>query len=69
MITILRKQIVSNWSNPDLAARTHRRPLTRQNRILDELEKEHPGISSVRKDPDGTIVLSVEESAQKRAPE
>lgn len=43
--------------------------LTRQNRILDELEKEHPGISSVRKDPDGTIVLSVEEKAQKRAPE
>ena len=45
------------------------RTVKRQDRILDELEKEHPGISSVRKDPDGTIVLSVEEKAQKRAPE
>jgi two-component system probable response regulator PhcQ len=43
------------------------RTVKRQNKILDELEKEHPGISSVRRDPDGTIVLSVEETAQKRS--
>jgi DNA-binding NtrC family response regulator len=45
------------------------RTVKRQDRILDELEKEHPGISNVRKDPDGTIVLSVEGTTQKRAPE
>ena len=45
------------------------RTVKRQDRILDELEKEHPGISSVRKDPDGTIVLSVEGTTQKRQPE
>jgi DNA-binding NtrC family response regulator len=45
------------------------RTVKRQDRILDELEKEHPGISSVRKDPDGTIVLSVEGTTPKRQPE
>lgn len=45
------------------------RTVKRQDRILDELEKEHPGIGSVRKDPNGTIVLSVEEKAQKHEPE
>jgi DNA-binding NtrC family response regulator len=45
------------------------RTVKRQDRILDELEKEHPGISSVRKDPEGAIVLSVEGTTQKRAPE
>ncbi len=45
------------------------RTVKRQDRILDELEKEHPGISSVRKDPEGAIVLSVEGTTQKRQPE
>lgn len=41
----------------------------RQNQILKELEKEYPGISSVNRDQDGTIVLSVEGTTQKRQPE
>ncbi|MGB2804666.1 MAG: response regulator [Candidatus Zixiibacteriota bacterium] len=45
------------------------RTVKRQNQILDDLEREHPGISNVRKDEDGTIVLSVEGTTQKRQPE
>jgi len=37
----------------------------RQNVILKELEKEHPGISTVKREQDGTILLNVEEVIQK----
>jgi len=37
----------------------------KQNVILKELEKEHPGISTVKREQDGTILLNVEEVIQK----
>ena len=37
----------------------------KQNQILKELEKEHPGISAVKKDEEGSILLSVDEVIQK----
>jgi len=41
------------------------RTVKKQNEILKELEKEHPGITTVKKDQEGAIVLSVEEVIQK----
>lgn len=37
----------------------------RQNKILEELEKENPGITLVKKDQDGSILLECEEIIQK----
>ena len=41
------------------------RTIKRQNEILKELENEHPGITTVNKDEDGSILLEVEEVIQK----
>ncbi len=41
------------------------RTVKRQNEVLKELEKEHPGITTVNKDQEGTILLDVEEVIQK----
>ncbi|MCK4223589.1 MAG: response regulator [candidate division Zixibacteria bacterium] len=41
------------------------RTVKRQNKVLEKLEKEHPGITTVNKDQDGTILLDVEEVIQK----
>ncbi len=41
------------------------RTVKRQNEILKELENEHPGIATVKKDQDGSILLDVEEVIQK----
>lgn len=40
------------------------RTVKKQNQILKDLEKEHPGISKVEKDEDGSIVLSGEEQSK-----
>jgi response regulator RpfG family c-di-GMP phosphodiesterase len=39
--------------------------IKKQNIILAELEKEHPGITTVKKGPNGTILLECEEVIQK----
>jgi len=34
------------------------RTVKKQNQVLQELEKEHPGISQVQRDEDGSVVLT-----------
>ena len=41
------------------------RTVKKQNEVLKELEKEHPGIAMVKKDQDGSILLECEEIIQK----